>query len=63
MPACACLHAEQVRTQTGPHADRCNAQAEEKMMAIKEQLRDLDFEGKFIEQILKDYSPRKIEEK
>ena len=36
---------------------------EEKMLAIKEQLRDLDFEGKFIEQILKDYPPRKIEEK
>jgi len=36
---------------------------EEKMMAIKEQLRDLDFEGKFIEQILKDFSPIKIEEK
>ena len=41
----------------------CNAQAEEKMLAIKEQLRDLDFEGKFIEQILKEYSPKKIEEK
>ena len=41
----------------------CNAQAEEKMLAMKEQLRDLDFEGKFIEQLLKDYSPRKIEEK
>jgi len=46
-----------------PHADRCNAQAEEKMLAIKEQLRDLDFEEKFIEQILKEYSPKKIEEK
>ncbi len=33
------------------------------MLAIKEQLMDLDFEGKFIEQLLKDYSPRKIEEK
>jgi len=31
--------------------------------AIKERLRDLDFEGKFIEQILKEYSPKKIEEK
>jgi len=41
----------------------CNAQAEEKMQAIKEQLRDLDFKGKFIEQLLKDYPPRKIEEK
>ena len=46
-----------------PHADRCNAQAEEKMLAIKEQLIDLNFEGKFIEQLLKDYPPRKIEEK
>jgi len=36
---------------------------EEKMMAIREQLRDLDFEGKFIEQLLIDYPPRKIEEK
>jgi len=46
-----------------PHADRCNAQAEEKMQSIREQLKDLDFEGKFIEQLLKDYPPRKIEEK
>jgi len=30
---------------------------------MKEQLMDLDFEGKFIEQLLKDYPPRKIEEK
>lgn len=36
---------------------------EEKMQAIREQLRDLDIEGKFIEQLLKDYPPRKIEEK
>ncbi|MBA3062896.1 MAG: helix-turn-helix domain-containing protein, partial [Atribacteria sp.] len=36
---------------------------EEKMQAVREQLRDLDFEGKFIEQLLKDYPPRKIEEK
>jgi len=42
---------------------QADAQAEEKMLAIKEQLRDLDFEGKFIEQILKEYSPKKIEEK
>ena len=41
----------------------CNAQAEEKMLAIREQLKDLDFEGKFIEQILKEYSPKKIEKK
>lgn len=33
------------------------------MQAIREQLRDLDIEGKFIEQLLKDYPPRKIEEK
>jgi len=38
-------------------------EGEEKMLVIKEQLRDLDFEGKFIEQLLKDYPPRKIEEK
>ncbi len=36
---------------------------EEKMQAVREQLRDLDNEGKFIEQLLKDYHPRKIEEK
>jgi len=36
---------------------------EEKMQAVREQLRDLDIEGKFIEQLLKDYPPRKIEEK
>jgi hypothetical protein len=38
-------------------------EGEEKMLAVREQLRDLDFEGKFIEQLLKDYPPRKIEEK
>ena len=42
---------------------QADAQAEEKMLAIKEHLRDLDFEEKFIEQILKEYSPKKIEEK
>ncbi|MBA7497298.1 hypothetical protein ES704_00026 [subsurface metagenome] len=36
---------------------------EEKMQAIKEQLMDLDFKESFIEKLLKDYSPRKIEEK
>ena len=36
---------------------------EEKMLAIKEQLRDLDFEGKFIKQLLNDYPLKKIEEK
>ena len=33
------------------------------MQAVREQLRDLDIEGKFIEQLLKDYPPSKIEEK
>ena len=33
------------------------------MLAMKERLRGLDFEGKLIEQLLKDYPPRKIEEK
>lgn len=33
------------------------------MQAVREQLSDLDIEGKFIEQLLKDYPPRKIEEK
>ena len=33
------------------------------MLAIKEQLIDLDFEEIFIEKLLKDYSPKKIEEK
>ena len=36
---------------------------EEKMLAIKEQLMDLDFEESFIEKLLKDYSLKKIEEK
>ncbi len=36
---------------------------EEKMQAVREQLSDLDIEGKFIEQLLKDYPTRKIEEK
>ncbi len=36
---------------------------EEKMRVIREQLMDLDFEGKFIEQLVKDFSPKKIEEK
>jgi hypothetical protein len=36
---------------------------EEKMQAVREQLRDLDIEGKFIEQLLKNYLPKKIEEK
>jgi hypothetical protein len=36
---------------------------EERMRAVREQLRDLDIEGKFIEQLLKDYPPKKIEEK
>ncbi len=38
-------------------------EGEEKMQAVREQLRDLDIEGKFIEQLLKDYPPKKIEEK
>ena len=49
--------AERGRSQSG------NAQAEEKMQSIREQLRGLDFEGKFIEQLLKDYPAQKIEEK
>jgi hypothetical protein len=38
-------------------------EGEEKMQAVREQLRDLDFEGKFIEELLKEYPPGKIEEK
>ncbi len=38
-------------------------EGEERMQAVREQLRDLDIEEKFIEQLLKDYPPRKIEEK
>jgi hypothetical protein len=49
--------AERGRSQSG------NAQAEEKMQAIIEQLADLSFEERFIEQILKDFSLKKIEEK
>ena len=36
---------------------------EEKMLAIKEQLMDLDFKESFIEKLLKDYPAQKIEEK
>jgi len=36
---------------------------EEKVLAIKEQLLDLDFKESFIEKLLKDYSSKKIEEK
>ena len=36
---------------------------EEKMQAVREQLRYLDFKEEFIEQLLKDYPPRKIEKK
>jgi hypothetical protein len=41
----------------------CNAQAEEKMQAIREQLIDLDFKESLIEKLLKEYSPKKIEKK
>ena len=33
------------------------------MMAVREQLRDLDFEESFIEKLLKNYPAKKIEEK
>jgi len=58
-----------------PHADRCNAQAEEKMQApfsskehytgqaIRERMVELDFKEEFIEKILKEYPSGKIEEK
>ena len=36
---------------------------EEKILAIREQLRDLDFKEEFIEKILKEYAMKKIEEK
>jgi len=36
---------------------------EEKMQAVREQLRDLDFEESFIEKLLKNYPAKKIEEK
>jgi len=38
-------------------------EGEEKMQAVREQLKDLNFERKFIEKILKEYSTKKIEEK
>jgi len=58
-----------------PHADRCNAQAEEKMrapynskehytgQAIRERMVELDFKEGFVEKMLKEYSLKKIEEK
>jgi len=36
---------------------------EENMQAIRERMAELDFKEKFIEKILKDYPPKKIEEK
>jgi len=36
---------------------------EERMQVVREQMVELDFKGKFIEQLLKDYPPSKIEEK
>ena len=36
---------------------------EKKMQAVREQLRDLDFEESFIEKLLKNYPAKKIEEK
>jgi len=36
---------------------------EERVQAIREQLIDLDFKARFIEQLLKDFDPKKIEEK
>ena len=36
---------------------------EEKMQAVREQLRDLDFEESFIEKLLKNYPAKKIEDK
>ena len=36
---------------------------EEKMQAVREQMVELDFKEEFVEKILKDYPPRKIEEK
>jgi len=38
-------------------------EGEEKMLAMKEQLRGLDFEESFIEKILKDFPAKKIEDK
>ena len=38
-------------------------EGEEKMMAMKEQLKGLDFEESFIEKLLKDFPVKKIEEK
>jgi hypothetical protein len=36
---------------------------EERMQAVREQLKDLDFKEEFIEKMLKEYSTKKIEEK
>jgi len=42
---------------------KAGEKGEEKMQAIREQLIDLDFKAEFIEQLLKDFDPKKIEEK
>ena len=41
----------------------CTAQAEERMIVIRKRMVELDFKAEFIEKILKDFSPIKIEEK
>ena len=46
-----------------PHADRCNAQEGERMRVIRERMVELGFKEGFIEQLLKDYPAKKIEEK
>ena len=42
---------------------KAGEKGEEKMQAIREQLLDLDFKERFVEQLLKDFDPKKIEEK
>jgi hypothetical protein len=41
----------------------CNAQAEERMRVIRERMVELDFKEEFIENILKEYSTKKIDKK
>gem|GEM_PF-1507891 len=42
--------------------NKLKEEGEEKMLAVREQLRDLDFKEEFMEKILKEYSVKKIEE-
>lgn len=51
------------RENAAANFKKLREKGEEKMQAVREQLKDLDFEEEFIEKILKEYSVEKIEGK